>query len=173
MRLIAIFLASFLYFANAPAETNASTEPAFVYQRIHSLVQHHDNRITLRVWEDGRVEMRFPVYTPRAGHYQRQLDQSERDELNRIVSVLANIQPTGLVGSINVARQTSRVEVSDADIIRFYRQHTDREAFDLLVPAPDVWSSLAPEITELAVLNELEQDLRGWMDRQIQRMETN
>lgn len=171
MRLFTLFLASFLLLANAPTETNASTEPVFVYQRIHSLVQHHDNRITLRVWDDGRMEMRFPAYTPRAGHYQGHLESSGMTELDRMVSMLANIRPAELTDRLNLARSTSLVEIADADMVRFSHRGASREKFELVLPAPDAWSSVIPQVSELAILDELERDLRGWMDRQIQRME--
>ncbi len=171
MRCTAIILAGLLVLASGPAQSASSEEPAFVYQRIHALVAHHDNRITLRVWEDGRLEIRFPAYTPRAGLYRGRLEQAEVETLEQMVSMLAGIQPDPLFTRLNQVRSSALIEVADADIVRFIHTGPDRQTVELRTPAPDAWSSLAPEVGELRELEQLEKNLRAWMDQQMKGLE--
>lgn len=171
MRYTAMLLVCSLVLFTGTAPTASPEEPTFVYQRIHALVAHHDNRITLRVWGDGQVEIRFPAYTPSAGLYRGRLDHSGMEALNQLVSELAEIQPGNLTARINQVRSSALVEVSDADIVRFIHRQPGREPVELWTPAPDAWSTQVPEIVELREIEQLEKDLRAWMEQQIQFLE--
>jgi hypothetical protein len=171
MRYTAMSLFCSLVLLTGAASTASPEEPALVYQRIHALVAHHDNRITLRVWDDGQVEVRFPAYTPRAGLYRGRLDHSGMESLDRLVSELVEIQPGDLTARINQVRSNNLAEVSDADIVRFIHRQPGREPVELRTPAPDVWSTRAPEIAELRKIEQLEKDLRAWMDQKMHLLE--
>lgn len=142
-------------------------EPVLVYQRIHSLVAHHDNRISLRVWADDRMEIRFPAYTPRAGSHQQRLSSEQRSELFAIMDGLPDITQEELTGRIGQRGGGERYHVADADIVRFeYRPEETREIV-LAVPAPDVWSRLSRGDAELAAIVATERALRRWMDNHL------
>ena len=148
-------------------------EPVLVYQRIHSLVAHHDNRISLRVWADDRMEIRFPAYTPRAGRHEQRLTPEQRSELLAIVDGLPDITQQELSARIEHRRDGERFHVADADIVRFeYRPEETRETV-LAVPAPDVWSRLSRGDAELAAIAATEQALRRWMDSRLVGEEGN
>lgn len=148
-----------------------ASEPIFTFQRIHVLVAGHDNRISLRVWDDGRMEMRFPPYTTRAGFYQRTLSSDEYGELTQILEQLPSIAQDQLSQRLDQARSATLAYVADADIVRFEYRRDHAEDIALYVPAPDVWSRIARDIDELAAVAATEQALRGWMDVQIARTE--
>lgn len=149
----------------------AAGEPVLVYQRIHSLVAHHDNRISLRVWADHRMEARFPAYTPRAGRYERQLSAEHLRELFAILDGLPDITQQQLNARLDQGRSAERVHVADADIVRFEYRNAGGEGIALAVPAPDVWSHLRRSDEALAALSATEQALRRWMDDALANVE--
>ncbi|QOC22132.1 hypothetical protein IC757_14065 [Wenzhouxiangella sp. AB-CW3] len=149
--------------------TGIAEEPAISYQRIHSLITDQDNRISLRVWDDGRMEIRFPSYTTRAGTYHRDLQDDEMAELHAIFETLQPIDQSRLDQHLDQSRSQTPTHVADADVVHFERRRNDDLEISLRAPAPDVWSRIARDVDELAVMNSAEQALRSWMDQQIAR----
>ena len=144
-------------------------EPIYVYQRINVLVADHDNRMSLRVWADGTVEMRFPPYTPQAGHYRWTASAQERAELDAFFAAAGRHDP-GLLETARAARGDAElVLVSDADLVRFEQRGAGRARHALMIEAPDAWSRALPESTELAALAQTEGALLEWMRTRVIR----
>ncbi len=153
------------------ASTVAADDPEITYQRIHSLVASHDNRITLRVWEDGRMEMRYPVYTSRAGHYRHRLLAAEKDELASILSTLPETSESELLEQVRSARGDELFLISDADRVVFHVRHVHRSDIRLNVPGPDALARAMPGIAEVEAIVSAEKAVHEWMDRQRARAE--
>lgn len=138
-------------------------EPVYVYQRIHVLVAHHDNRMSLRVWADGTVEMRFPPYTSQAGQYRWAASAEELAELDAFFAA-AGRHDSGVLERARGARgEDELVLVADADLVRFELRGAGRAPQTLMIEAPDAWSRALPESAELAALAQTEGALLDWM----------
>lgn len=147
-----------------------SIEPDLVYQRIHAQVADHDNRISLRLWPDDTIEMRFPAYTRQAGHYRWQAGPDERQQLENVFSELCQLPRDQLAAAIHSPREGTLTEVADADLVRFVGRGLNCEAFELVVEAPDALSRARPDVAELANLKRLESDLLDWMREYVRKV---
>jgi len=138
-------------------------EPVYLYQRINVLVAHHDNRVSLRVWADGTVEMRFPPYTPQAGHYRWTASAQERAELEALFGA-AGRHDADVLEAARAARSGDElVLVADADLVHFELREAGRAPHALMIEAPDAWSRALPEAVDLATLARTEAELLAWM----------
>lgn len=156
-------LSAALVMATLPSELIAG-EPVMIYQRVHSLVASHDNRVTLRVWPDNRMELRFPPYSPRAGRYEQLLDDEQFREFSRIFDGLPKVTQRELAERLESRRDGERFYVADADIVRFEDRRDRGDVIVLAAPAPDVWRSLGHHRAELDAIAETEQALLRWID---------
>ncbi len=144
---------------------DAIEDPVFVFQRVNVLVAHHDNNFSLRVWRDGRAEMRFPPYAAQAGHYRWQIDPHSQAELEAQFSRLDELDLGGLAARMARQRGETLVEISDADWLRLEYRQSGRDAVKVMLESPDAWHRALPEITELASLAELQTEIFDWMQR--------
>lgn len=151
------------------AARESAAEPVYVYQRIHVLVAHHDNRVSLRVWPDGRVEMRFPPYTPQAGFYQWTATPTERAELDAFFTQAERHDASVLASALSARGDQDLVLVADADVVRFEWRGADRASNSLLIESPEAWSRALPESSELSDLAQIESGLLDWMRVQAAR----
>ncbi len=92
MQRILIFAALALVFAEAAADSppdasNASelsvgrAEIVLEYTLIHSMLAENDPIPLLRIYQDGRVQVHYPVFKKRAGDYEMWMTSDEFDEL--------------------------------------------------------------------------------------------
>lgn len=135
----------------------------YVYQRINTLVAHHDNRISLRVHAGGIVEMRFPPYTPQAGVYRWQADAGEMARLDALFAEAVRLEQ-GVIERAQAQRSGGDLVVlADADVVRFEIRAQGRAARSLVVESPEAWSRALPDSTELAQLARTESEILDWM----------
>lgn len=143
-----------------------AAEPRLTYQRVHALVAHHDNQISLRVWKDHTVEMRFPPYMRLAGLYRWQASAGDLDEVDRFFRAVEEAKNQDLPSAMLRAGQEEMIRVADADRVRVRYRGSERSHFDFDIEAPDAWSRALPARSALQTLAEAEQSLRQWMRTQ-------
>ena len=146
-------------------------EPLYTYQSIHTLIAHRDNRISLRVWADGRVEMRFPPYSPQAGHYQWRASEAELERLDNLFApfLQADAETLERERATSARGEGEVVTVADADLVRFSARLPDRQSTDLLIESPRAWRRVSPQARQTANLAEAEARILEWMRSNIQR----
>ena len=149
-----------LLFVPLPA---AAEEPVYLYQRIHVLIAHHDNRISLRLWVDGTVEMRFPSYTPQAGVQRWTASAQERAQLDAFFGAASRQDPHLIETARARSDDGELIYIADADIVRFEVRDAGRAPRLLMIEAPDAWSRALPQSAALQELAQTERDLLAWM----------
>lgn len=148
-----------------PGVQAQTEEPMYTYQRVHTLIAHHDNRITLRIWGDRQLEMRFPPYTPQAGEHRRQISQAEFERLEQLLAPFLQVDPM-IIEQARIAQGDGTVTaIADADLVRFSARLPGRNAVDFLIESPAAWSRVLPGARGLADLAEAERQLLEWMRR--------
>jgi uncharacterized membrane protein len=162
----ASLLVSFLVVIGYPPLLHAS-EPVLVYQRIHTLVNHHDNRISMRLWEDGSIEVRFPHYSPMAGQFRWQVSDEERNHLTDVMSKVEQISQHEINQELRQARHAALIEIADADMVRIEQRLNDRAEVTLFVESPELWSRKVPGWKEMKELADVEKQLLEWIRHKV------
>ena len=150
-----------------------SGDALYTFQSIQSLVAHHDNRVSLRVRRDGRVEMRFPVYTPQAGQYEWRASPAELDELEQLFAPFMQTDQAALERerATSARAEGELVTVADADLMRFSARLPDREYVHFVTESPGAWDLAVPGSRRIAGLAEAEREVIEWMRRKVHREE--
>ncbi len=149
-----------LLFLAAPS---LAEQPRLVFQQIQVAIAHHDNRFSLRVWPDGRAEMRFPPYTTYAGHYQWQLDADQLAMLDASLQAVAQLDLSGLQARKRSQASSELIEIADADWLRLEYRDDHQTQLQLVMESAQAWDSAMPGIRELAELAQLQATLFDWM----------
>ena len=69
----------------------AAVEPVIHYQQNISMLAGIDDRLSMRIFGDGRVQVHYPVYMKKAGDYEMQLDETE------LVDLIASLSSDGIM----------------------------------------------------------------------------
>lgn len=165
-RFFSLLIFSCLLSAAAAAQDSidqAENHLVYVYQRINVLIAHHDNRVSLRKWADGTVEMRFPHYAPQAGIYRWAATATERGELAALFAEIVQHDASLLEIARASRAENELVLIADADLVRFEHHDAGRTPYRLMLQAPDAWAEALPESAALAALALTESQLLAWM----------
>ena len=146
-------------------------EPRYVFQQINVLVAHHDNRFSLRVWPDGRADMRFPAYAVNAGHYRWQLEPEQLAALDAHFRQLAQMDLPGMEARMRSETSDKLVTVADADLLRLELRDEQRAPIEVLMESPQAWSSVLPDVAELSRLADVQAGIFEWMQEHVEVLE--
>lgn len=148
--------------------TALAEDPLLHFERIHTrIVGESDNRISLKVFPDGKAYATFPRYMKNAGRHEFQLSEPQLSEIIAMVDTLTTLSQETLgeerAKSLSGSNEGVVHEVSDPDAVKFSVQLADRGQHTLITLSPDVFQNSGRATSQLGKLAEMEQQLRELM----------
>ena len=109
----------FIYSAGADSAADRNPDPGVplvAYKDVWAEFADQDPTPLIRVFGDGRILVHYAAYSPRAGQYELQLDQSELDDLltSLLAKGLADFDHKAVQNSKALEEQRLRVAARDA-----------------------------------------------------------
>lgn len=121
-----------------------AAEPVLVYERQFVLMEEADNRMWVKVFEDGTIEAHFPPFMRDAGSYRRMLSSADVTSLTDALS-LFEFQVNDAAraeAELNALRAGNDFSIEDIDAVSIRYQDASGQYIDLKMPAPDALLSL-------------------------------